>query len=47
MLLEISFSAPKILNNNENKLEDEKAFIGNADTFDSSKMVVMMNALFT
>ena len=47
VLLEISFSAPKILNNNENELEDEANFIGNADTFNTSKMVVMMNVLFT
>ena len=46
MLLEISFSAPKISNNNENELEDEANFIGNADTFNTSKMIVIMNALF-
>ena len=47
VLWEISFSAPKISNNNENELEDEANFIGNVDTFDTSKMIVMMNALFT
>ena len=46
VLLEISFSAPKISNINENELENEANFIGNVDTFDTSKMIVIMNALF-
>ena len=44
--MEISFSAPEILDDSENELEDEGTFTSDADTFDTSKTVAMMNASF-
>ena len=44
--MEISFSAPEILDDSEDELEDEGAFTSDADTFDASKTVAMMNASF-